>query len=558
MKKVLLFLLLLNVLNSYADIVPLWDINIGGKVVSAPAVSGGNVYVIADDRYLYCISSEGEIRWKFNVKDWVRDSLTLGPDGTVYVCTGFGNCIAINKEGLEIWRYWFRDEPAGSPTIDFRGNIYIPTKSGKIFNLSHTGRLKWQITLPAAAAGALTLDVSGTLYVITLDERIYALDRYGEILWVFLCAGIPGQVIPVGLSTLITGTDQNTIVALTIEGEFIWNVYFSAPLLSILYENGVIYGIDFSGLLKAVDNQGNILWEKKLNGVPFGGFIITDVINIFCGNGRYYTVSKKGVFLQAYTGSSGFTGAVVSEEGVIYSGNENWHFYAFNSTFPEKEFWIQSGRDASHSSNMLGYNPKNIYPDIPDKFNTFILRSLAVMTSRDIKQSVLNQIEEDFKSGEYFGKEDLYNELLYQLLAEGVLRVETENKRVVNDYPDIRSSSADLLGKYGNLKSISYLLYMLPRETEEYVLRSVIRALGNLQSDPDGEIIDGLILVAARLNTYAMPEKMAREIILCAVKVGRYSANYNKTGELIVQLYSSNINASLKEDALQVMQTIRK
>ncbi|MBN1646881.1 MAG: PQQ-binding-like beta-propeller repeat protein [Spirochaetales bacterium] len=558
MKKVWILLLFCSYPLLHADIVPLWDLTLGGKITTSPAVNGDNVYLVAEDRFLYSINAAGTLNWKLNIREWARDSLTIGPDGTIYVCTGFGNCLAVNKKGKLIWKFDLDDEPAGSPTIDFRGNIYIPTKGGKIFSISHTGRRKWILELPAPAAGAMTMDSDGTLYVATTDERIYAIDRFGEQRWVFLCAGIPGQVLPIADNLLVCGTDKNTIVALSKQGVFAWNVSFPAALHSVLLSKGKIFGIDRHGLLCCLDSQGNRIWSVMLNEFPSGGMLLGEVIHVFCRSGTCYTVSQCGDLLETFMASSEFSGSVLSNNGIIFAGNANWHVYAFNATLPDREGWIQRGLDSRHSSNLQGYSPSGIDTAIPDKFHTWTMREFSESADRELKFMVLDQIEQDYNSAAYFAWEDLYNELLYSLLSDGIVHQKRLQKRVINNFPDVRSRAADLMGVYGNLRTIRQLEAMLGQETDEVALRHIIHAVGELGSDPDGRIILQLDRMTDSLSKYNIPDKIVAEILDCLYKIGRYSANYEGVAALVVRLYSLDIAPSLKEDALQVLQSIRQ
>ena len=559
MKKIIFcFFIIFISATLNADISTLREINLGGKVAAAPAIYNDRIYVIAEDRFLYSINNDGGILWKFNIKDWVRDSLTIGPDGTVYVCTGFGACIAVNKEGKEIWRAELESGPAGSPTIDFKGNIYIPTVGGKILNYSHSGRLKWTFDLGVAAAGPMTLDIDGRLYVITQDERVRAVDRYGREEWIFLCAGTPGPVLPISKDFLITGTDRNTIVAFTSEGEFIWNATMKAPLYSVLSDGEKIFAIDNSGFLACFDFQGNKSWDLSLNNVPSGGMVLGDLMNIFCEKGFYYLISKEGEIIDSKLFGGNFTGSALSQNGTIWAGNDNWRLYAFNSSIPGNTGWIQVGKDGTHSSSVLGYGAKNVYPDIPQKFNTIALRSMASSNNRDFRRQTLEQIEKDYISGEYYGKEDLYNELLYFLLTDGVTRQIRLGNLVANDFPEIRLYAAEILGIYGNLKSIPYLLEALENEPDETALRAVIEAVGNLGSDPKGKAVAALRTIIRRIDNYNLPDKMAGEVITGLEKLGRYSANYDEINQAVIDLFMSNISSRLKEGALQAMKSVRE
>lgn len=165
------------------DLTDYWDSYIGAQF---PAVNpmNGNIYVF-DGSVLKAVYSDGsDIRWSFDLSDYIGEAVTSPPtvseDGnTVYISTDKGYICAINAdEGTEDW--WCQlvndneVEPIyGSPAIGPGGTLYVGTENGNVYAIDpDDGSVinSWPFETGGAINSSPAVDEDGTVYVYTFDE----------------------------------------------------------------------------------------------------------------------------------------------------------------------------------------------------------------------------------------------------------------------------------------------------------------------------------------------------------------------------------------------------
>lgn len=107
-----------------------WHLEVGGDVVSSPAVATGTIYVGADAIYAIDAAS-GTVQWRFDLPEatfWSNSSPAV-VDGVVYVGSGVlgreGRVYALDAaDGTERWREGF-DAPMFSAPAVVDGTLYV-------------------------------------------------------------------------------------------------------------------------------------------------------------------------------------------------------------------------------------------------------------------------------------------------------------------------------------------------------------------------------------------------------------------------------------------------
>jgi hypothetical protein len=85
------------------------------------------------------------------------------------------------------------------------------------------------------------------------------------------------------------------------------------------------------------------------------------------------------------------------------------------------------------------------------------------------------------------GKSTFYTvRLLEWLVGTGVINPIYENRKVINDFPDLRAEASLLLGLVGSADSRWALIHVVGAETDPYALSAEVQALGALSFDVDG------------------------------------------------------------------------
>ena len=111
-----------------------------------------------------------------------------------------------------------------------------------------------------------------------------------------------------------------------------------------------------------------------------------------------------------------------------------------------------------------------------------VIRAEAVDPDRDMKLIALDDIEsllaDDPGNGEVL-------EVLKALSGEGVTNVVREQGHVINNFPDVRSRAAEILGQQGSPEAAEELSTILLTDPEPMVMSSAIQAVANISLDDD-------------------------------------------------------------------------
>lgn len=192
------------------------------EIATSPAISStGEIIFISGDNYLYCLSSEGSVRWKF---------MTNGSEH--------------------------------SPVIGPSGDICYGDQNAALTCLTSEGSLHWQFTTKGAVSTPTftSLFAHGYILAVSSDSYLYCLTAYGSLRWKYL-GNSNLEVTPVISHTgdIVLpngGNDENSlIVCLSIDGEHKWNYTIG----------GLTNGL-------AIDSQGRVIFAHTIN---YSGFYIT-------------------------------------------------------------------------------------------------------------------------------------------------------------------------------------------------------------------------------------------------------------------------------------------
>ena len=128
-----------------------WPVALGGRAVTDPAVApSGDVYVLAEDRFLHGFSSQGIRRWRFDVRTMPAASLAVCPAGPIVLGTRDGTVIAVSPAGSELWRNPGRGAAVGNPYCDEEGFVHVASADRLLRRISPAGNPVWGTELPGA------------------------------------------------------------------------------------------------------------------------------------------------------------------------------------------------------------------------------------------------------------------------------------------------------------------------------------------------------------------------------------------------------------------------
>jgi len=328
-----------------------WTYATGGSLYCCgPSIGAdGTIYIRSADRNIYALNHNGTLKWKYAVggSNYIYGSPAIASDGTIYVGGG-DDCklYALNPDGTLKWKY--TGSTAGSPTIGSDGTIYfgiyalnpdgtlklsysgggrtpaigsdgtIYIGSGSQFRaINPNGTLKWSYTTGGEVRNSAAIGSDGTIYFGSLDHNLYALNLDGTLKWTY-------NVKDNRITTPATGPS-----------EYMTDPYeiYASPAIG---SDGIIYIADYGGTLHAINPDGTLKWNTRIENRADHLYASAPVIdangNIYIGsyNNNVYALNPDGTLKWKYaTGSHVYGSPAIGSDGTLYIGSCDGKLYAF-------------------------------------------------------------------------------------------------------------------------------------------------------------------------------------------------------------------------------------
>ena len=274
--------------------------------IQTPAIaSDGTIYISDNYHYLYALSSDGELKWKYNIHD--GSSPTIDSDGTIYVGSSYYGLYALNPNGELIWESpqlsngrWTK-----APVLDSDGIIYTVGKIGTcscckvVYALDfQDGSIVWQ-TNSGPYSTTLSLSDQGIIFVggsLALGSSgLYAFNSSdGSQQWYSSIGNISNSVSAIGSNRIYVGS-QDYLYALNSEGESQWpyamvNTQDEISASPIIDAIGTIYIGSRSQKFYAINPDGTVKWQAELSSsISHGAVIDSDgVVYVVSDDGNLY------------------------------------------------------------------------------------------------------------------------------------------------------------------------------------------------------------------------------------------------------------------------------
>lgn len=208
-------------------------------------------HLLRQPHLLFCLSADGELRWKFELGDWPIGSPTIDDNGNIFICTRNARAHPVSK-------------------------VYSST----LFCIGADGTLSWKKELPYGSWYEPVISISGNIYLCLYDNHLHAFDKKGKSLWkipMSVCDSYPpipckdGGLLCVLSRSSPEGSEQ--LLKISEKGEIIWRFDPPEQLIAsmpAIDQEGNLYinmSRNMTRRLFSLDCNGNIRWEAEVSGL---------------------------------------------------------------------------------------------------------------------------------------------------------------------------------------------------------------------------------------------------------------------------------------------------
>ena len=364
----------------------MWSFQVGGSelavVGSSPAVGAdGTIYVGSDDGLFWAINPDGSKKWDFDTSEMIFSSPAIGVDGTIYFGSQEepgrsllsrigpdiqdGTLWALNPDGSLKWKYETGGWVLSSPVIGEDGAIYFGSGDGNLYALNPNGGLKWSYSTGEWILSSAAIGQDGTIYFGSQEDtgsisdiselyspnsgHLWALYTNGSLKWSYSTNGGVLSSPAIGDDgTIYFGVSEGSFCALNSEGGLKWSystekLILSSPAIGL--DGTVYFGSQQptgqnddpdsqTGILWALDNQGNLKWTHTIAGwiLSSPAIDVEGTIYFGSGNGNLYSLDpSNGQPQWNYEAQGWVLSCPAISNGVIYFSSSDGKLYAIGT-----------------------------------------------------------------------------------------------------------------------------------------------------------------------------------------------------------------------------------
>jgi sugar lactone lactonase YvrE len=328
-----------------------WKTMLTSDLHCTPAIDDfGNIYIF--DGYLYCIDSEGEIKWVCNYffdNLYNCDNVTISDNNEVIYVPSMR---AVDSTGVLLFvTPVMNGNFTTSIALDSNEQLYVGNYKSDgcgFFAYDCDGMMLWSNTDTDRVYQAPAIAPDGNLFFIgtsmTSYGDIYSFDSTGNMNW-----SVSGEFyrhnLALGFNNTLYSLDYDFIGNVRAvlkcfdrEGNFHWEYIvptsdYGYPSTSpVVDAQGNIYFANLNGELFSIDPDGNLNWYYESFGNIYSTPAIADngLIYVGCGN-DLCAIEPDGTLRWSYE-TEGFISdnIAITDDGTIYFTNETGYLYAIH------------------------------------------------------------------------------------------------------------------------------------------------------------------------------------------------------------------------------------
>ena len=527
-----------------------WSAVMAGETLCDPVLHGEYLYTLSSDQALNCIDYTGSFVWRRNIERTIKPFLTVSNSGILLIADSSRMLQAVSGQGIYLWSIRLPESALYAPYSTTDGRICVLTRSN-LYCFSVTGKLRWQVKLSAPPTRQLCETGAASLLLTLTNKDFLTVSLTGQVLntkalkkdIAALSAAPGGYVLGTGDGILAyyrskTGSCGNEAdAAETSDGFAVWQTQETAPLfmqnsgdeLVCIYADGTVSTRSIT--------SNKINWTTKLKSR------ITLPVYYSKTDGEYYIACKGFAAIISGTGTvkreqklaaSAFL-PVITPSGILIAIDD----WVINSWYMDTKI-MQS---KPQSKELPQYQILRIQA-----------QTLPFFVPYGDTAALLAGIDDAITKGT-IGTD----EAAYALTLQTIL---TNNQRAAYFPYDFtiyeRARAAELLGLLESLEYRTILLDEAAKTTEPTLAVAIIRALGVIASDPDGNSIEAIQLLLQRCGVRSYEPVYAACDAL--VEIAKYG-DKQTAGSAVKALFTIAAGAfpeNIKQYARQKIETIVK
>lgn len=467
-----------------------WRFVTGGTLTGLPVVGpDGTLYAASADRYLYALSPEGRMRWRYDLVTRPVGWQVVSSTGSIHVGRRWGRILTLSSDGRRQWEFQADTDELMAPVSLPHGQLVVAEQMGRLTLLSPRGVVLWKLSFGTIFSADPVLDANGLLWVAMVDGTLAVIDSGGRVRSrlrvneevVALCPAADGMII---------GTSRGVIAHVRPDGSGVWRTNVGSAVRTIVSGvDGMLYALLDIGSAVCVGADGLQRWRA--------GSEALRVTNAVAGDGVVFTLSDGAVAALAPDGAGRWElrapGALVTAslggEGLVFGGTERWVIYGLWTPAVARGVWPYHRGDRAGTGRAAGaVVGRSQQSQWGNAFDFVYLQERLSSPDSTERRRVLDELAVRIADADLAGSYHYTLYLLESIAGRAVSSLGSVRNASAAD-GQLRARAVDLLGVVGDRETVGFLGGLLAGEPEPSVRIAAARALSALATSRDaGEI----------------------------------------------------------------------
>ena len=328
-----------------------WSFATKRSIVAQPIRSrDGTLFVASLDGCVYALRTEAHVANRLIWKRCFSGPVYCTPalvEGRIIVGADDRAVHAMDaKTGANVWQFRLsacpqlpgfgydrtRCDADSSVAVGPSGDIYFGGDA--VYKLSARGVTRFRHVLVAHAFSSPAVSAQGTVVIGTHDNTVVALTGSGRLAWTFRGSRHFDATPALSRGHAIVGSDDGRVRALDMTtGRMVWEVATRGPIRAspAIGSDGVIRIGSYDRRMYAITSEGEVTWMHVTGGRIHGSVVVDSSGAMIFGSqdNALYALDKNGYRLWRLDLESDIDSTpVVAPDGWIYVGSDSGRLYA--------------------------------------------------------------------------------------------------------------------------------------------------------------------------------------------------------------------------------------